>query len=221
MAAKKCGDFCFQKAMKTKALVFDFNETHITTIQDLPQGCFHTHATEFLNFGEPLLFYPRGVKENLRKKDLVAAWMRENLIYVDSYAFQILESMMPEKCKPYKKTYHQVIDWLKKNNPMDFDLSKKQPFYEYKLKRFVAFTALGFLRHRVISPNFYQSYSIMLWTKRQPICIIVYNLEEFIYFLIDRTTFHFTCVKGSDAKTELIELKLKFQLGDLKMFPVK
>ncbi len=207
--------------MKIKALVFDFNETHITTIQTLPKGCYHVHILEFLNFGEPLLFYPRGVTQNLRKREFVATWIKQNLLYIDSYMFQILESLVPEKCKPCKKAYHEIIEWLYKYNPMGFDFSREQPFYEYKLKRFIAFTALGFLRHSVISPNFYQSHSIMLWTKSQPICIIVYNLEEFIYFLIDRTTFHFTCVKNYDGKQDLIELKLKFYLGDLKMFPVK
>lgn len=66
-----------------------------------------------------------------------------NLLLIDSSLPQIVAEMMLISYSNRKVKLKEVVDDLKRKNPLNFDYSRKQDFYEHKIKRLLTDMALG------------------------------------------------------------------------------
>ena len=84
----------------------------------------------------------------------------------------------------------ELTESVKSNNPLDFDLETGQPFYKYRIKRFLTDTALGMMPSIVWEGN-YEATGGYLVVKEdgEVLCYHIYNKMEFENYLINNTKF--------------------------------
>lgn len=204
--------------MKINAVVFDFAGISLSSIDKFPRSTIHIPKKDFLDFGEPLLF-TNDSRSN--EREVTARVLKENLMYADSFMFSILQSLLPKERTLRRIKALDAVAWLNANNPIGYNLSMGTPFYEYKLKRFLAFTAFGYMRSNMCLANLYQPYTIILWDSK-PVCLAVYDVEGFMQFLMKHTVMKFIpkSISHGSSNVDVFELVLSFRL-QLKELAVK
>jgi len=113
-----------------------------------------------------------------------------NLIIIDS----ALPTMIAEMLKFfYSGVANAVVDLTKhltKLNPLNFDLSNDQPFYEYKIKNFLTDVALGMTPQKPWG-GIYDATGGYIVVKEdgEVLCYHIYNRNEFQEYLFNNTKF--------------------------------
>ena len=113
-----------------------------------------------------------------------------NLILIDSSLAEILGYMLLDYFSSNRTSIIELTESVKSNNPLDFDLETGQPFYKYRIKRFLTDTALGMMPGIVWEGN-YEATGGYLVVKEdgEVLCYHIYNKMEFENYLINNTKF--------------------------------
>jgi len=123
-------------------------------------------------------------------KNLESKQFFNNLIIIDSSMPVILGEMLKYFYSGKEKTVEKLTQLVTESNPLNFDLSKEQPFYEYKIKRFLSDVALGMTP----SSPWKGAYDatggyIVVKENGDVLCYHIYNLNDFYEYLFKNTKF--------------------------------
>ena len=111
-----------------------------------------------------------------------------NLKLIDSQLPEILAHMIYYKYKNGKSKLTDLLQEIKKQNPLGFDVSKGHPFYEYKIKNFLIESALGMTPEAVWTGKYDATGGIIIVKDNGDIvCYHIYNKNEFEDYLINHT----------------------------------
>ena len=88
------------------------------------------------------------------------------------------------------KKITEILQLLKKNNPLHYDLSHGHPFYEYKFKKFITDSALGMLPATTWNgiADATGGY-IIVREDGEVLCYHLFNRNDFENYLINSTKF--------------------------------
>ncbi len=113
---------------------------------------------------------------------------RDNLILIDSCLHRILSELVYLFYTTDKSTISDLVAEIKKENPLNYDLENGQPFYEYKIKRFLTDIALGMTPATVWTGQ-YDATGGYLVVKEdgEILCYHIYNKNEFENYLYSNT----------------------------------
>lgn len=111
-----------------------------------------------------------------------------NLVLSDSLLPNILAEIV---LKFYSSAYLKMIDLIneiKKVNPLNYDLSDNHDFYTYKVKRFLTDVALGMLPSRVWEGNYDADGGyLIVKDDGEIICYHIYHKHLFENYLLNNT----------------------------------
>jgi len=111
-----------------------------------------------------------------------------NLKLIDSQLPEILAHLVYTKYKTSKSNLTDLLEEINIKNPLDFDLSKGHPFYEYKIKNFLTENALGMTPETVWNGKYDATGGIIIVkTNGDLVCYHIYNKNEFQDYLIKNT----------------------------------
>jgi len=111
-----------------------------------------------------------------------------NLKLIDSQLPEILAKLVYTKYKTSKSNLTDLLEEINIKNPLDFDLSKGHPFYEYKIKNFLTENALGMTPETVWNGKYDATGGIIIVkTNGDLVCYHIYNKNEFQDYLIKNT----------------------------------
>jgi len=130
----------------------------------------------------------RGCKLKLKSIDSVQ--LKNNLIIIDSALPQMLSEMIVDYYSGNASSIAELTSLLVKKNPLNFDLSKEQPFYEYKIKNLLTDIALGMTPKKPWN-GIYDANGgyIVVKSDGEVLCYHIYNRNEFQQYLFDNTRF--------------------------------
>ena len=141
------------------------------------------------------------------------------------YNLQLIDSCLPQilaRCLEYKYagdsdyTLSAMLEYLRRQNPLGFDLSRGHPFYEYKLKRFLVDAALGMTPAEIWTGEFNATGGIIIVKQDgDVVCYHIYNYNEFENYLLANTRFEQASTSRyhfGDVYREHGELRLKLNL---------
>ncbi len=113
---------------------------------------------------------------------------RDNLILIDSCLHSILSELLYLFFTSDKSDISDLIAEIKEKNPLSYNLESGQPFYEYKIKRFLTDVALGMQAASVWAGQ-YDSTGGYLVVKEdgEILCYHIYNRNEFEDYLYSNT----------------------------------
>jgi len=113
-----------------------------------------------------------------------------NVELIDSSLPRILSYMLLYKYKYGLKTTKELLDNLKKENPLGFNLSLQHPFYEYKISGLLYDYALGMTAEKVWHGIYSATGGIIIVKDSgEVVCYHVYDKNIFQKYLIDNTFF--------------------------------
>ncbi|ATV54696.1 restriction endonuclease [Prevotella intermedia] len=72
---------------------------------------------------------------------------RNNFILIDSYLPHIMSRILVESNQSSMKNLKELTENISKQNPLNYDTTYNQRFYEHKVKNFLVATALGMVPH--------------------------------------------------------------------------
>lgn len=144
---------------------------------------------------------------------------RNNLILIDYCMPEILANMLLVYYGSKLIKIADIVEQIKLDNPIHFDMSEGQSFYECKIKRLLTDSALG-MKPAEVWNGIYEANGGYLVVKKSGdiICYHIYNKKEFEDYLYNNTKFetpdpnrhHFgTIEKGMDGK---LRIKLNLQI---------
>ncbi|WP_269224153.1 MULTISPECIES: HpaII family restriction endonuclease [Flavobacterium] len=111
-----------------------------------------------------------------------------NLILIDSLLPEILANIIYNF---YTSNSSKIIDLISKveeDNPLNFDISNKHKFYEYKTKRLLTDIALGMMPSKVWAGEYDATGGYLIVKEDgEVLCYHVYNKNEFENYLINNT----------------------------------
>jgi len=111
-----------------------------------------------------------------------------NLKLIDSQLPEILAFMIYYKYKNGKSKLTDLLQEIKTQNPLGFDVSKGHPFYEYKIKNFLTESALGMTPEAVWTGKYDATGGIIIVKDNGDlVCYHIYNKNEFEDYLINHT----------------------------------
>lgn len=130
----------------------------------------------------------RGCKLKLKSIDSVQ--LKNNLIIIDSALPQMLSEMIVDYYSGNASSIAELTSLLVKKNPLNFDLSKEQPFYEYKIKNLLTDIALGMTPKKPWN-GIYDANGgyIVVKSDGEVLCYHIYNRNEFQQYLFGNTKF--------------------------------
>lgn len=155
------------------------------------------------NFNRQTLEHSKTVKsgkmairiENLEKigcqfifDSIQSTTLYSNLLLIDGNLPEIIAWMLFLKFKTGKSKTAELLNIIKKDNPLGFNLSGKQPFYEYKVKNFLTDNALGMTPEEDWT-GYYDTTGGIIFVKEDGdiICYHIYNRNDFQDYLLNNT----------------------------------
>jgi HpaII restriction endonuclease len=113
---------------------------------------------------------------------------RTNLELIDSRLPEILSHMLLYKYLSDTNKLLQLIEFLNKTNPCNFNIKLNPNFYTYKVKRFLVDAALGMKAGKLWTGNFSATGGYIAVKKDgELLCYHIYNWNDFQYYLINNT----------------------------------
>lgn len=113
-----------------------------------------------------------------------------NLQLIDGDLPRICAYMLKEYYSSGINTVKNSLNSLNEHNPLEYDLSKGHPFYEYKFKKFLAECALGMLPSKVWDGTADATGGyIIVREDGEVLCYHLFNRNEFETYLINNTKF--------------------------------
>lgn len=114
--------------------------------------------------------------------------LQQNLELIDSKLPDIIAYMVWQKYKEGISDVAELLYLLSKNNPLNFNLSKGHPFYEYKIKTFLVDSALGMTAETVWTGKYDATGGIIIVKETGDlVCYHIYNRNEFENYLLNNT----------------------------------
>jgi len=111
-----------------------------------------------------------------------------NLTLIDSQLPEILANLIYSKFKNGKSKLTDLLQEIKIQNPLGFDVSKGHPFYEYKIKNFLTESALGMTPETVWTGKYDATGGIIIVKDNGDlVCYHIYNKNEFEDYLVNHT----------------------------------
>ncbi|GGG34282.1 HpaII family restriction endonuclease [Bizionia arctica] len=111
-----------------------------------------------------------------------------NLILIDSRLPEILSQIVYEFYSSNNSKIFDLVEKIRTKNPLEFDISNKHQFYEYKIKRFLTDIALGMMPSKVWTGNYDATGGYLIVKENGDIlCYHIYNRNEFEDYLFNNT----------------------------------
>ncbi|TLX23960.1 HpaII family restriction endonuclease [Chryseobacterium indologenes] len=111
-----------------------------------------------------------------------------NLILIDSLLPQILASILLRSVCANNANIKDLVQVTEELNPLNFDISDKHLFYNYKIKRFLTDIALGMMPSKVWTGEYDATGGYLIVKASGDIlCYHIYNKNEFENYLITNT----------------------------------
>ncbi len=119
-----------------------------------------------------------------------SSMFRNNLSLMDSNLPEITGLLVLMHYRDGYNNVREAISRLKEINPLGFDYSNGQPFYEYKFKRLLTESALGMTPAKTWdgTANATGGY-IIVREDGEVLCYHIYNRNEFENYLLNNTKF--------------------------------
>lgn len=113
-----------------------------------------------------------------------------NLKLIDSLLPKILAQMLLYKYEFGINNTNELIEKIKTDNPLEFNLQEGHPFYEYKIRNLLTDIALGMTPSHVWKGE-YDATGGIIFVKDDGnlLCYHIYNRNEFQDYLIKNTKF--------------------------------
>ena len=201
-------------AGKTTNFIFEVTGN----INDDVMNEFNTCSKKFKDRFEVLNNHNCDIKYDSMENDM----FESNLLLIDGDLPKICAYMLKEYYSSGVNTVRNSLDSLNEHNPLNYDLSKGHPFYEYKFKKLLAECALGMLPSKVWDGTAdATSGYIVVREDGEVLCYHLFNRNEFEIYLINNTKFEtastsrheFGCIHKEDEK---YYLKLNLQVRFIK-----
>ena len=168
------------KITKPEGLNFDFKKINADALQ-LSQGNKNSAISILINKLESLnckLEFHKIQSDNLQS----------NLKVIDSKLPEILAYLIYFKFRNGKSKLIDLLEEIKTQNPLGFNVSKGHPFYEYKIKNFLIESALGMTPEVVWTGKYDATGGIIIVKDNGDlVCYHIYNKNEFEDYLINHT----------------------------------
>lgn len=114
--------------------------------------------------------------------------LKLNLQLIDSQLPEILSYLIYYKYKDGKSKLTDLLQEIKTQNPLDFNISKGHPFYDYKIKNFLTESALGMTPQSVWTGKYDATGGIIIVKDSgEIVCYHIYNKNEFEDYLMNYT----------------------------------
>lgn len=122
--------------------------------------------------------------------DMKNSIFKNNLLLIDADLPKICAVMLEYSIVKGTKKITEILQLLKKNNPLHYDLSHGHPFYEYKFKKFLTDSALGMLPATTWNgiADATGGY-IIVREDGEVLCYHLFNRNDFENYLINSTKF--------------------------------
>ena len=122
--------------------------------------------------------------------DMKNSTFKNNLLLIDADLPRICAVMLEYSIVKGIKKITEIVQLLKKNNPLHYDLSHGHPFYEYKFKKFLTDSALGMLPATTWNgiADATGGY-IIVREDGEVLCYHLFNRNDFENYLINSTKF--------------------------------
>ena len=126
----------------------------------------------------------------LKFQKIDSSQLTNNLIIVDSALPQMLSEMLIDYYLGKENSVVALTKILIEKNPLKFDLSTEQPFYEYKIKNLLTDIALG-MTPKTPWNGIYDANGgyIVVKENGEVLCYHIYNRNEFQEYLFRNTKF--------------------------------
>ena len=114
----------------------------------------------------------------------------QNLRMIDGDLPQILAELLLVRYRDNESKLTYCVNKLQETNPMQFDLSRGWPFYEYKLKKFLQDVAMG-MTPETVWTGIYDATGgqIIVKDSGDVVCYHIYEQNQFLNFLLNSTYF--------------------------------
>lgn len=169
-------------AGKTTNFIFEVTGN----INDDVMNEFNTCSKKFKDRFEVLNNHNCDIKYVSMENDM----FESNLLLIDGDLPKICAYMLKEYYSSGINTVRNSLDSLNEHNPLNYDLSKGHPFYEYKFKKFLAECALGMLPSKVWDGTADATGGyIIVREDGEVLCYHLFNRNEFETYLINNTKF--------------------------------
>ncbi len=134
------------------------------------------------------------IQEILKRGGVLEFWevenktFRDNLILIDSCLHKILSKVVYLFFTSNKSEINDLIIEIKNENPLGYNLENSQPFYEYKIKRFLTDIALGMQAASIWTGQLDATGGYLVVKEDGEIlCYHIYNRNEFEDYLYMNT----------------------------------
>lgn len=143
------------------------------------------------------------------------AIFENNLILIDSLLPDILALMVYDFYTSHHSKIIDLVGNLERINPLNFDITNKHKFYEYKIKRMLTDIALGMMPSRVWTGEYDATGGYLIIKEDGEIlCYHIYNRAEFENYLLKNTKFDTaSSTRHEFGKIYELEKKLFFNLN--------
>ena len=113
-----------------------------------------------------------------------------NLLLIDGDLPQICAYMLAEYYSSGVNTVEKALDSIVAANPMNYNLTKGHPFYQYKFKKFLTESALGMLPSKAWDGTADATGGyIIVREDGEVLCYHLFNRNEFENYLLKNTKF--------------------------------
>jgi len=115
--------------------------------------------------------------------------LKWNLELIDTKLPEILAHLLLYKyAYGIKSSFNELLKVLLEKNPLNFNLSNSHPFYEYKLKNFLADAALGMTPEKIWKGIYDATGGIIIVKENgEVVCYHIYNRNDFQDYLLNNT----------------------------------
>lgn len=129
----------------------------------------------------------KGIK--LEFAQIIKNTFKNNLALIDSLLPNILsEILLDFYSKSQNKSMNDLVAEMKRKNPLNFDLSQRHNFYEYKIKKFLTDTALGMTPAKVWNGEYNATGGYLIVKEGgEIICYHIYDKNKFEDYLLQNT----------------------------------
>lgn len=169
------------KLLKPKGLIFDLKDFNIKTLFKSKSGVKSSKISIRLNELEMLGFEISFFKISSENLFL-------NLMLIDSQLPEIISQLVLKKYKSGISSTKDLLRELNQTNPLGYDMSKKHPFYEVKVKNFLTESALGMTPEKVWTSIYDVTGGIIIVKQTGDLVLYhIYNRKEFQDYLLNYT----------------------------------
>lgn len=122
----------------------------------------------------------------------------QNLLMIDMGMPVVMGELLLAKYRYKLNTVRRCVEKLNETNPLHFDLSLGQPFYETKIKRLLQAYAMG-MTSETIWTGIYDAIESEAKANEPEACYHIYEQNRFLNYLLDCTYFEQLATSEDEA----------------------